>query len=273
MSHAYPKMKLALLLAIRELQPVSYKDLLELVKRTDPRLPVNCRPHLPFAQFNRVGLHYIHELITAGLVQTENGDRLESNTLIRATPALSVIQDLFRLSLNELLLKPEDTIEMSPLFGRPLGQNTVHQWARIFVAMPFLDELLPVYRDHIAQVAGRLHVSCKRGDDFATTNSIIQEVWSAIYHADLLIVDCTHKNPNVFYELGVAHTLGKKAVLIAQSREDFPFDVQHLRSIVYSTDPAGMKRFEALLEKTLRTELELELKTRVPPSPFPGETP
>ncbi|MBK8028800.1 MAG: hypothetical protein IPK17_04670 [Chloroflexi bacterium] len=90
-----------------------------------------------------------------------------------------------------------------------------------------------------------LGVTCVRGDDFSTTNSIIHEVYSAIYHADLLIVDCTGKNANVFYELGMAHMMGKKAILIAQSREDFPFDIAHLRSITYTNTPEGMQKFEA----------------------------
>jgi hypothetical protein len=55
--------------------------------------------------------------------------------------------------------------------------------------------------------------------------------------------------------LGVAHTLGKRCILIAQSGESFVFDVQHWRHIVYEYTPSGMKSFEEKLEKTLQNEL------------------
>lgn len=35
------------------------------------------------------------------------------------------------------------------------------------------------------------------------------------------MADCTEKNPNVFYEIGIAHTVGKKVMFITRSEEIF----------------------------------------------------
>jgi hypothetical protein len=43
----------------------------------------------------------------------------------------------------------------------------------------------------------------------------------------------SERNPNVFYELGLAHAIGKPAILVAKTEEDIPFDLRHVRVIVY----------------------------------------
>jgi hypothetical protein len=96
-----------------------------------------------------------------------------------------------------------------------------------------------------------MKLSLARADDFYTNHAIMQDVWSAIYYARIIIADCTGKNPNVFYEIGIAHTLGRQTVLISQEIGDIPFDVRHIRSIVYEYTPRGMKEFEKKLEDTL----------------------
>jgi hypothetical protein len=120
----------------------------------------------------------------------------------------------------------------------------------LFVAMPFAEEFRAVYEGPIAAVAGRLGRTFGRGDDIYDLGHVIDQVWSAILHARVVIADCTGRNPNVLYEVGIADTLGKPVVLLAQSAADLPFDVQHRRTILYS--PGNMTYLEAVLEKTLR---------------------
>ncbi len=80
-----------------------------------------------------------------------------------------------------------------------------------------------------------------RADDFYTNQAVMQDVWSAIVNAKMVIGDCSGRNPNVFYEIGISHTLGRPTVLISQSVDDIPFDVRYVRSIVYQYTPPGMK--------------------------------
>ena len=249
---------IALLSVIRELQPISLREILTLIHHDDPRLPEPARMFLVLRKSVRFQLpSYAKDLPLWGLIEVENAAELTPETRLNAAPLLSDLLHIFDISLSNLLNRQSNTIEVTPIFPAPLYRKGKNAWARIFVAMPFRDELRLIYTDHILKVTKALDMSCLRGDDFSTANSIIHEVYSAIYHADLLIADCTGKNANVFYELGMAHMLGKTAILIAQSRDDFPFDIAHLRSITYTTTPEGMQQFETELEKTIRTELSL----------------
>jgi hypothetical protein len=67
---------------------------------------------------------------------------------------------------------------------------------------------------------------------------IMDQIWRGIRDADVLVAELTSKNPNVFYELGLAHALEKPVVLVSSNQEDVPFDLRHIRVILYDqTDP------------------------------------
>ena len=74
---------------------------------------------------------------------------------------------------------------------------------------------------------------CYRADEDYTPDMVMERVWQNINTARFAIADCTTKNPNVFYELGIAHTIGKKVFMCAQNRSAFPFDVAPYRSHTY----------------------------------------
>jgi hypothetical protein len=151
-------------------------------------------------------------------------------------------------STDEILTVVQDSFLSRSMFGRPLKRRN---WPKIFVLMPFLEDLRPVYDDHIRPTVERMGLTCQRADDFMTTHAIIQEIWSAIVHAEVVIADCTGRNPNVFYEIGIAHTLGKNTLLITQDIDDVPFDLRHLRIIEYQYTPKGVTSFEKRLTETL----------------------
>lgn len=173
---------------------------------------------------------------------------------IEPTKLLFKVQRALDASLTRLSAYGRDSIVTNPVFGNPRNPNT---HVDLFVLMPFDSILAPVYEDHIQKVSEELELKSLRADDFFSTNSIISDIWNAIASAKILIADCTSRNPNVFYEIGIAHTLGKPVVLIAQSTEDIPFDIKHIRTIVYDFTPRGMQKFEATLKDTLKKELEV----------------
>ena len=125
----------------------------------------------------------------------------------------------------------------------------------VFVLMPFKDDLLPVYEDHIEPTCASLQLTVRRADDFFTADSVVQDVWKAIVGARLIVADCTDRNPNVFYEIGLAHTIGKPTILLTQKSEDVPFDLRHWRHIAYQLTPRGMKEFETKFKETVRNVL------------------
>ena len=86
---------------------------------------------------------------------------------------------------------------------------------------------------------------------FYDNQSIIEDIWKRINEAKILISELTGRNANVFYETGIAHTIGKEVILITQSMEDVPFDLRHLRCIVYEYTPRSIKNFEDDLKNTV----------------------
>jgi hypothetical protein len=160
--------------------------------------------------------------------------------------------DLFRLldiSLSQLAkTDPDNRMIVDPSLPRTRGAQYKSD---ILVFMPFTEALRPVYDDHLKSVAANLGRSIKRGDDFFTAKEVIADIWTALLETQLVIVDCTGRNPNVFYELGLAHVVGKPTILIAQNSDDVPFDLRHWRYIEYQLTPRGMKRFEEAIELTI----------------------
>jgi hypothetical protein len=74
--------------------------------------------------------------------------------------------------------------------------------------------------------------------DIFGTGKIMDQIWSGIMAAKVLVAELTSRNPNVFYELGLAHALQKPVVLISSNGDDVPFDLKHIRVIYYDlNDP------------------------------------
>ena len=123
-----------------------------------------------------------------------------------------------------------------------------------FVMQPFApphgDYYEKIYRPAIEK-AGLKPV---RADaDIFHTGKIMDQVWDGINAAKVLVAELTSRNPNVFYELGLAHALKKPVVLVSSKEEDVPFDLQHIRVIYYDvTDPFwGTKLIEKVAENVL----------------------
>ena len=75
-------------------------------------------------------------------------------------------------------------------------------------------------------------------------------------NAKVLLAELTSKNANVFYELGLAHALGKPVVLVSETMDDVPFDLQQLRVILYDKeDPAWGQSLRESIIKALRETL------------------
>lgn len=127
--------------------------------------------------------------------------------------------------------------------------------AQCFVLMPFKESLLPIYDDHIVPVVNRLGLTCLRADRIFSNRPIMDDVLDSVHRARLVIADLTQANPNVFYEMGICHALGKDVILMTQDA-DVPFDVRHIRHIRYEFTPRGMKRFEDQLDASIRTILQ-----------------
>jgi hypothetical protein len=93
----------------------------------------------------------------------------------------------------------------------------------------------------------------KRADDIKSQRNILGDILEGIVQSDLVIADLTGANPNVYYELGIAHSLNKKAILLTQEIDELPFDLRSYRVVGYGTHFAKMNQAKKEL-----SELALE---------------
>lgn len=120
--------------------------------------------------------------------------------------------------------------------------------------MPFDASFNTVY-DSIRQASDNAGLRCRRADDIWENPAIIQDVVSLIDRSRVVICDCTGRNPNVFYEAGIAHTLGREVILITQNEQDIPFDLRHLRYIRYLNNAEGRAALTQSLQNRMQTIL------------------
>jgi hypothetical protein len=120
--------------------------------------------------------------------------------------------------------------------------------------MPFDAGFNAIY-DSIRQAADNAGLRCRRADDIWEHAAIIQDVVSLIDRSRIVICDCTGRNPNVFYEAGIAHTLGRDVILITQSEHDIPFDLRHLRYVRYLNNSEGLATLTQALQARMQTLL------------------
>ncbi|MDD5007769.1 MAG: Hsp70 family protein [Syntrophorhabdaceae bacterium] len=139
--------------------------------------------------------------------------------------------------------------DIGKIFG---GCNFTPDPNLCFVLMPFLKAMDPIYTDHIKPLVESEGVSCQRADEIFGTNLITYDIWEKLNRTRFIVADLTGKNPNVFYEVGLSHALGKEVILITQSMDDVPFDLKSLRCLVYEFTPRGMKELEDKLVRTIR---------------------
>jgi chaperonin GroEL len=105
--------------------------------------------------------------------------------------------------------------------------------------MPFGYPFDSYYQKIIKPAASNAGLDAVRSDEIYSTRPIIQDIWSRIWQARVIVADVTGKNPNVNYELGLCHALGIPTIIITRNIDDVPFDYRHRRCITYKVEDAG----------------------------------
>jgi hypothetical protein len=104
----------------------------------------------------------------------------------------------------------------------------------IFVIMPFSAKYDEVYH-WIEETAREANMTCLRADKEIFIGGIMDKVKENILKAGILIAELSEKNPNVYYELGLAHASSKKVLMLTQNIDNIPFDLKHLRMVIYNS--------------------------------------
>ncbi len=155
------------------------------------------------------------------------------------------ILDLYSNITNKLDFKEGRFMIVTPKYFA--DKNFVTDEKLCVVLMPFnaewSDEIYDVFKEAVVDF------TFWRSDDEHMDDIIIQTIWKKINEAHFVIADCTGRNPNVFYELGIAHTLGKPVFMCSQDRRDFPFDITHIRSYEYGQKPGEIKKLKTDIKR------------------------
>jgi hypothetical protein len=126
-------------------------------------------------------------------------------------------------SLSEDILKENLNCNMQSTQPKPF----------VFVLMPFDASFDDIYLVGIKQACTDIGAYSERVDEQDYDGSVLERIYNQISKSDIVIADLTGKNPNVFYETGYAHALGKRVILLTQKANDIPFDLKHYPHIIY----------------------------------------
>jgi hypothetical protein len=122
----------------------------------------------------------------------------------------------------------------------------------ISVMIPFAAEFAPVFAA-LQHALGGLGFRCLRAADIWRNSAVIQDIFALIWASRIVICDFSGRNPNVFYEAGIAHTLGKHVIPITQSPDDVPFDLRHHRFLRHLNNNEGLAALVHGVNERVRT--------------------
>lgn len=105
----------------------------------------------------------------------------------------------------------------------------------VFIAMPISQENHDLWEFGILETVISLGWDCVRADQMVEPGPIVDQIYDLIARADIIIGEMTGRNPNVFYEIGFAHAIGKPTLLLAKSEEDLKaFDTKGFRHFLHN---------------------------------------
>jgi len=122
-----------------------------------------------------------------------------------------------------------------------------------FVIMPFSEDMKDVYWKAIKPACDQAGFEALRVDELEGVYNINQKIIEHIFESAAIIADLTDSRPNVFYELGVAHAIDNKTIMIIQTKDKVPFDVHSYRCLEYVQDEKGLDKLTKALTSTLKT--------------------
>lgn len=128
----------------------------------------------------------------------------------------------------------------------------------VFVITPFGEDYIAFYDELKRTYENEFEFT--NGGDLDNQQNILQDIVEGIYKADVVIADLTGLNPNVFYELGLAHALNKKVIIITQDLDELPFDIRSYRANEYSLQFNKLPKIKEELTKLLNGAIDNSVK-------------
>jgi hypothetical protein len=119
-----------------------------------------------------------------------------------------------------------------------------------FIVMPYKEPFQSVYSNAIEPTLIRLGLRAVRADQVPGSRSFLEDIETEIRRCELIIVEASEANKNVYFELGLARALQKEVILLTSNPNELPSDTRHLRHLVY--DLTAVEALQIELEKWVR---------------------
>jgi hypothetical protein len=120
----------------------------------------------------------------------------------------------------------------------------------VLLLTPFDPSFEESYRV-VVEACRRIGLTCVRGDEEDAHGDILTHILRVMVRARFIIADVGSRNPNVYYELGLAHALDKSTILISETISDLPFDIQSKRVLIYRSLDELRKNLPEMLARAL----------------------
>jgi len=134
-----------------------------------------------------------------------------------------------------------------------------------FTIMPFGGWFDKYYEEIYQPAITDAGLEPHRADDVYRPGTVVHDIWQFTKEAKVILADLTGKNPNVLYELGLAHALAKPAIIVAESLDDIPFDLRALRVVEYDKKaPEWGQILRLKITKSIQEVMESPIKAVLP---------
>jgi len=157
----------------------------------------------------------------------------------------------------ELLIQPTEEdidrkrriVRANPIYS---GRDFLIEHDLCFVLMEFEQPYIDIYDHLIKPIVEGEGFRCLKSDDIFTTTSVIEDIWDNINKSALIIAEISSSNPNVMYELGICHTVGKNVMMITQYPDKIPFNFRHMRCYPYTNDIPGSDELKRNIKSVIQ---------------------
>jgi len=139
-------------------------------------------------------------------------------------------------------------------------RNYLPQLGNCFVVMPFGEKELrdgrsvnwdDHYKSVIEPAIKELKMTAIRADEIYGAKPLLDRLWQGIQEAEIVVAELTGRSPNVLYEVGLAHVIGKRILILTMYPDDVPVDLAEFVQIRYSAEGIGLVQFTRELKSNL----------------------
>jgi hypothetical protein len=181
-------------------------------------------------------------------LSTHNESGLHHEAVLRAfgsyRPMLTLQSRLRRMQSSALKVSGGFTFNTADTWRPPKPRS-------LFFIMPYEK----VWSDDVHRVvtdsASGVGWSVNRADHRFTEQDLLLNIWKELCRSECVIADITDHTPNVLYEIGLAHAVGKPIVLLVQKGHPIPFDLSVRRAVFYTASADGLAGLGAAVQRLL----------------------